>query len=93
MHRRELPGCGVLEREDRLLLVADREDGALKVARAPASGEFGHQPAHDIPLLVARVLRLVDQHVVDAEIELVMHPGGFDVAQERQRLVDQIVIV
>ena len=48
---------------------------------------------HDLPLLLAGVLRLVDQHVVDAEIELVVHPGGIDVAQERQRLVDEIVVV
>ena len=46
-----------------------------------------------MPLLLAGVLRLVDQHVVDAEIELVMHPGGIDVAQERQRFVDEIVVV
>ena len=31
--------------------------------------------------------------MVDAEIELVVHPGGIDVAQERKRLVDQVVIV
>ena len=48
---------------------------------------------HDLPLLLAGVLRLVDQHVVDAEIELVVHPGGVDVAQQRQRLVDEIVVV
>jgi hypothetical protein len=84
---------GVLERVDRLLLVADREHGALDAARAGAGGELGRQPAHDVPLLVAGVLRLVDQDVIDAEIELVVHPGGVDVGKQRQRLVDQIVVV
>ena len=93
MHRGELLGRGVLEREDRLLLVADGKDGAPEIARAAAGGEFRHQAADNVPLLVARVLRLVDQHVIDAEIELVMHPGGIDIVQERERLVDQIVIV
>ena len=39
------------------------------------------------------VLRLVDQHMVDAAVELVMHPARGDTVQHRQRLVDQIVIV
>ena len=41
----------------------------------------------------ARVLRLVDQHVIDAEIELVEHPGRRGVAEQRQRLVDQVVVI
>src|ERR1700690_4674559 len=65
-----------LEREDRLLLVADREHRAPRVGARAAGGEFGDDGAHDAPLLRAGVLRLVDQHVVDAEIELVEHPGG-----------------
>jgi len=47
----------------------------------------------DIPLPGAGILRLVDQHVIDAAIELVMHPAGGHPIQHRQRLVDQIVIV
>ena len=31
--------------------------------------------------------------MIDAEIELVMDPGGIDVAQQRERLVDQIVVI
>ena len=49
--------------------------------------------ANDLPLLRAGVLRLVDQDVVDAEIELVEHPGGRHVGEQRQRLVDQVVVV
>ena len=41
----------------------------------------------------ARILRLVDQHVVDALIELVMYPGGATFAEQAQGLVDQIVVV
>ena len=72
---------GALEREDRLLLVADREDRARDVPRAPAPAvNSADQLRDDLPLLRARVLRLVDQHVVDAEVELVVHPGGVDAA-------------
>jgi hypothetical protein len=44
-------------------------------------------------LLRAGVLRLVDQHVVDAEIELVVHPGGIDPTEQIERLVDEVVII
>ena len=46
------------------------------LARAGAGEEFGDQAPDDLPLLRAGVLRLVDQHVIDAEVELVVHPGG-----------------
>jgi hypothetical protein len=92
-HLGEFLGRGILERIDRLFLVADRKDGARVGPRAGAGGEFVGEVAHDLPLLLAGVLRLVDQHMVDAEIELVVHPGGIDVAQERKRLVDEIVVV
>ena len=83
-----------LEREDRLLLVADREHRAHHaIARAGARGEFGDDVRDDVPLPRAGVLRLVDQHMVDAAVELVMHPARGDAVQHRQRLVDQIVIV
>ena len=62
-------------------------------ARAGAGGEFVGQRADDLPLPRARILRFVDQDVIDAEIELVEHPGRGGVAEQRQRLVDQIVIV
>ena len=85
---------GALKRKDRLLLVADREDGAHHaVARALAGGEFGNDMDDDVPLPRAGILRLVDQHMVDAAIELVMHPARRDALKHVQRLVDQIVIV
>lgn len=47
----------------------------------------------DVPLPRAGILRLVDQHMVDAAIELVVHPLGGDAVEHRQRPVDQVVIV
>ena len=47
---------------------------------APAKNSRDQEP-DDLPLLRAGVLRLVDQHMVDAEIELVVHPGGIDAAE------------
>ncbi len=48
---------------------------AQRAARAGADGELRHQPLDDVPLLRAGVLRLVDQEMIDAEVELVVHPG------------------
>ncbi len=90
----EFPRRGALEREDRLFLVADREDGAHHaVARARACGELGDDVIDDVPLPRARILRLVDQHMIDAAVELVMHPAGGSAVQQGQRLVDQIVVI
>ncbi|MNI04992.1 hypothetical protein D3C73_579340 [compost metagenome] len=66
-------GPGALEGVDRLLLVADGEDGALG---ALDGEELAGQGAHDGPLFGGGVLRLVDQDVVDAAVQLVQHPGG-----------------
>ena len=44
-------------------------------------------------MLGAGILRLVEQQVIDAEIELVEHPGGGGALEQRQRAVDQVVIV
>ena len=82
-----------LEREDRLLLVADREHRAPRIGARAARREFGHDGAHDAPLLGAGILRLVDQHVVDAEIELVEHPGSGRAAEQVKRLVDKVVVI
>ncbi len=90
----ELAGCGTLKRKDRLLLVADRKNRAGDaVAGARARGELGNDVCDDIPLPGAGVLRLVDQHMIDAAIELVMHPARGHPIQHLQRLVDQIVII
>jgi hypothetical protein len=82
-----------LKREDRLLLVADGVDRAPPCLCAFAGKKFRDQRPHDRPLFRAGVLRLVDQHVVDAAVELVVHPGRGDALQQRQRLVDQVVVV
>ena len=92
-HIGKLPGRGVLERVDRLLFVADRKNRPPARTRSGAGGEFGGEPGYDLPLLLAGVLRLVDEQMVDAEVELVVHPGGADVAQEIERLVDQVVVI
>src|SRR5579885_1191896 len=84
---------GILKRIDRLLLVADGKNRASAKMRSGAGGEFSHKPPHDLPLLMTRVLRLVDQEMIDAEIELVVHPGGIDIGEEVERLVDQIVVI
>ena len=88
----ELARRGALEAVDRLLGIADREERAHALAaRAAAGGEIRGDPAQDLPLLGVGVLRLVDEHVVDAAVELVEHPGGVAARQQRQRLVDQIL--
>ncbi len=90
----ELAGRRALEREDRLLFVADGKHGAEHaVAGTPARRELGDDMRHDVPLSRTRVLRLVDQDVVDAAVELVVHPSRRDALQHRKRLVDQVVIV
>ena len=44
-------GIGALEAEDRLLVVADREDGAMASSRRPSPAEiFERERAHDVPL-------------------------------------------
>ena len=93
MHDGELTRRRALEGENRLLLVADREDRPSDQARAGAGEKFGGEAGDDFPLLRARILRLVDQHVVDALIELVVHPGRPLLAQQRQGLFDQVVVI
>ena len=92
-HVVEFLGRGALEREDRLLFVADRKHRAPHVRARAAGRELRDDGAHDAPLLRAGVLRLVDQHVVDAEIELVEHPGRRRAREQLDGLVDQVVIV
>src|SRR6516165_5547694 len=85
--------CCVLERKDRLLLVAHGEHGSPACTRARAGEELAGQSLNDLPLFGTRVLRLIDEHVIDALIELVVHPGGSVVAQQRKGFVDQIVVI
>ena len=44
-------------------------------------------------MLAAGVLRLVDQEVIDAEIELVMDPRRIDIGEQVQCFFDQVVII
>src|SRR6185437_7583938 len=97
----ELRRIGSLEGEDRLFLVADGEDRAhdrLPAAARPLNGiackKFCRQRFDDSPLLRAGVLRLVDQQVIDASIELVEHPGRrLALLEQLPRLHDQVVVV
>ncbi len=93
-HLLVLARCRPLEREDRLLLVADGEQGAgEKATRTGSGGELRHKLTHDPPLLFAGVLRLVDQDVIEAEIEFVMHPAWIDLVEHGAGLVDEVFIV
>ena len=75
-HAGELGGVGALEAVDRLLLVADREDRADSVGAGGVGEELLGQRGDHLPLLRVGVLRLVDQDVVEAAVELEQHPGG-----------------
>ena len=93
-HAGEHGGRRTLEAVDRLLLVADGEQRARHVAGAAAGEELLGQRADHIPLHGARVLRLVDQDVVEAAVELVEHPlhrlGG---GEQAGGLADQVLEV
>ena len=64
-----------------------------QVVGAFAGEKLARERIDDAPLLRAGVLRLVDQHVIDAAIELVMHPGGGALIEHRDGLLDQVVII
>ena len=93
-HAGEHGGRRTLEAVDRLLLVADGEQRAHLLARAAAGEELLGQRADHVPLHRARVLRLVDQDVVEAAVELVEHPlhrlGG---GEKAGGLADQVLEV
>ena len=62
--------------------------------RAPApAANSDDELRDDVPLLGACVLRLVDQQVIDAKVELVMHPGRAHAGEQVAGLGDQVVIV
>ena len=75
-HLVELVRVGALEAVDRLLEVADHEQGADAAARPSldAAEIFFDQLLDDLPLRGIGVLRLVDQHMVDCAVELVADP-------------------
>ena len=81
-----------LEAVDRLLRIADREERAHALAAgAVAGGEILGDAAQDLPLLGIGVLRLVDEHVIDAAVELVEHPVRVAAGEKRQGLVDEVL--
>ena len=86
---------GALEGIDRLLPVADDEDGP--VGPRPRPGPRHHlagKRADHLPLHRAGVLRLVHQDMVDAAVELPQHPVAHRrVVQQCPRLQDQVVEV
>ncbi len=79
----EADGVGALETIDRLLLVADRKQRAELSGSAFAREELLRQSLNDRPLCRVGVLRLVDQDMVDAAIDLEQHPGRGPGAQEQ----------
>ena len=89
----EFRRVGALEGVDRLLAVAHREDGARPVAGALAGEEFLGQGVGDAPLLGRGVLHLIQQQVVQAAVQLVQHPGGARIEQQRAGAVDQVVVI
>ena len=86
-------GDRALERVDRLFVVAHREECARALPRALARPEIRGDRVQNVPLRRGGVLRLVDQHVVDARIELIEHPGGAGAAQQLPRAGDEILVV
>src|SRR3546814_20587589 len=75
-----------------IFVIADGEDGAmaglfiLAAAASAFAGEiFEREGAHDVPLPLIGVLRLVDEDVIGRLVELVAHPVAHSV-REAQRL-------
>ena len=86
-------GVGALKPEDRLLVVTDGEHGTKvrPTCTEPIEVIVG-QRLDDLPLCDVRILRLVDENMVEASVQFVpdpaCHPG---VRQQARRLGDQIV--
>src|SRR3546814_9411842 len=79
----ELARIGALKAEDRLLEIADREDGAPQPARALAREELLRQSGRNGPLRAVGVLRLVDQDMIQLLVQLVAHPCAHAVARQQ----------
>ncbi len=91
-HAVERLEIGPLEGIDRLFLVAHDEDRAGDVARALTGREFLRKAFDHAPLHRARILRLVDEDMIDSAIEAVEHPGrDIPVRKQRGAAVDQVV--
>lgn len=70
----ELRGISALEAEDRLLDVTDGEHRSAALLGCLAGKKLGGQRTDHPPLMRARVLRLVDQQVVDSAVQLIENP-------------------
>ncbi len=92
-HLVELVRRRTLEREDRLLVVADREEAAVAAAAGEAGGELVGEVFKDAPLRLARVLRLVHEDVVDAGVELMQHPARVGAVEQGAGALDEVVEV
>ena len=91
-HVAEDPGIGTLKREDRLLLVADHEQGAVEIPpRAGAREEIVDQAMHHRPLRRTGILRLVHQDMVDASVQLEVNPGRRHPVEQCGGVRDQII--
>src|SRR3546814_10445461 len=73
-----------------IFVIADGEDGAmaglfiLAAAASAFAGEiFEREGAHDVPLPLIGVLRLVDEDVIGRLVELVAPPVAHSVREER----------
>ena len=87
----EFRRLGALEGIDGLFLVADGKQGLVQLRRPFAREEFLGQGVDQLPLVGGGVLRLVDQDVVDAAIQLVTHPfARVRQGQELARMFDQV---
>ena len=83
-----------MEAEDRLFEIADHEQAAKLVSLAAPGEIFLHQRADHLPLQKVGILRLIDQHMIDAAVELEAHPiGGARFAQQARGGGDHVVII
>ncbi len=82
---------GALEGKDRLLFVADREESARAWALPAPGREIAGELFENFPLGFARVLRLIDQNMVDSRIELIEHPACIRAFEQSQGLFDEII--
>ena len=92
-HAVEFARVGALKTEDRLLEIADHEQRAPALLGLARPGEkLGGERLDDRPLVGVGVLRLVDEDMVGAAVELVAdpfaHPG---LVEQRAGPADQIV--
>ena len=93
-HAREPRRHGALEGVDRLLLVADGEEGADACRSRPRRRRTPRPAPDHLPLARAGVLRLVDEDVVEPAVELVVDPArGVGAGEQRHGLDHEVLEV